>query len=79
MAPCAFPGALVNITLLLNEVNGSIADPAVMGALGTLHACGLRVLSLENNKVSGPLLPGWGDMEELEVLDLANNWLVSVE
>ena len=57
---CLFAHAPANMTIRLNRINGSISDPAVWRPLLTLHECGMRVLNLESNKISGKIGPTVG-------------------
>jgi hypothetical protein len=42
-----------------------------MDSLSSLHACGLRILSLEGNDMSGSLTPEWGTFTNLTQLILS--------
>jgi hypothetical protein len=67
---CWAVNAVANLTLKAASINGSISDPALMDAVEQLHACGLVGLDIESNDISGELMPRWGRLTNLTVLDL---------
>jgi len=62
--------SVVNITINAENVNGSTSDPKLLDALEQLHACGLTGLNLESNEITGELVPRWGTLTNLTVLNL---------
>jgi hypothetical protein len=67
---CGVVHAVANLTLNAEHINGSLSNLALMDAFETLHACGMEGLNLEQNDVSGSLLPRWGRLTGLRWLNL---------
>jgi hypothetical protein len=67
---CAGVHAVANITMKADTVNGSYSNPELMGAVEQLHVCGLHVLNLDSNDMSGELTARWGRLTNFTVLNL---------
>lgn len=70
---CGPVHSLANLTLTADSLNGSYSNPAVMDALEQLHACGMVVLDLESNDMSGEMNGRWGRFTNLTVLNLGKH------
>jgi len=67
---CGVVNSVANISLAVNQVNVSASEPGLFDALEQLHACGLVVLDLEANEMSGELSERFGRLTDLRVLNL---------
>jgi hypothetical protein len=78
---CLFPYAPANLTMKSNSVNGSLTphpgDPrGLFGqSITTLMNCGLMVLDLTSNDISGSMTDVWSTYVHLRQLVLASNWI----
>ncbi len=67
---CSSANSISAMSLQVNALNGSIANASFLGAVGQLHACGLRDLVLDGNDLTGTLSPRWATFTGLRTLDL---------
>lgn len=67
---CGPVHGVANLTVRADNLNGSVSDPRLIGAVEQLHACGLRGFNLESNELSGELGPRWGRLVNLTELNL---------
>jgi hypothetical protein len=67
---CSVVNAVANLSLPVNQLNGSVSTPAILDAFEALHACGMVVLDLEANDISGVLSPRLGSLTNLAVLSM---------
>lgn len=58
------------IELPLNNLNVSVDNAEWLATIQHLHDCGLTVLSLEANQLSGNMSGAWGNLLNLKVLNL---------
>ena len=72
---CRVVNAVANVSMPVNQYNASASDPGMLSALERLHACGLVVIDLEANELSGEVSPRFARLTNLRVLNLANNWI----
>lgn len=68
---CTVMNAVAGIELQMNNLNASLQDPALLEAIGKLHACGLTVLNLEANNLSGEMVyEGWSSFVNLRLINV---------
>lgn len=72
---CIAAHAIDDLTITVNRLNGSIAEPPFMDSLVQLHACGLRGVDLEGNELSGTVSARWGELTNLRRLSLSEGLL----
>jgi hypothetical protein len=70
LGQCAIVNAIANITMPVDQVNVSLSNPGFLDALEQLHSCGLVVLNLEANELTGRISPRFGALHNLRVLDI---------
>eukprot|EP00775_Hariotina_reticulata_P005596 gene5596-5834_t len=75
MSYCAVSNALMQLKIGVNGLNGSVDNPAFMESISQLHSCGLGSLLLPGNALSGSMTDAWGDLVNLQMLELSKNML----
>jgi hypothetical protein len=67
---CSVVNAVANLSMPVNQLNASVSSPVMLDVFEALHACGMVVLDLEANDISGELSPRLGSLTNLYVLNL---------
>lgn len=67
---CRAINSVVGLGLAVNNLNVSMQNSVMFGALKVLHDCGMTVLDLEGNNLVGSLTDRWGELVHLNVLNL---------
>jgi hypothetical protein len=67
---CSVINAVANITMPVDQVNVSLSNAGFLDTLEQLHACGLVVLDLEANELTGTISPRFGALHNLRVLNV---------
>jgi hypothetical protein len=64
------------VQLAINNLNASVGDIEMVRPMQQLHDCGLRVLNLEANDLTGQFHPAWGGLKDLLVFNFGewSNW-----
>lgn len=75
---CQSTNSVLEIKLEVNGLVATVEGPSLQQSILQLHACGLRNLSLNGNALSGSLTDYWGQLVNLQVLDLGKPQLMTV-
>lgn len=70
---CWALNTIIALELSINNINVSLANPAVLPSMKALHDCGMRVLNLEANNVAGPISDEWGTLDKLLVFNIGES------
>lgn len=76
---CSNQGAVYELNLQVNGLNGSVTDETFQQSLEQLHACGLSRIILPGNALSGSLTDFWGNLVNLTGLSLGKLWMLGMQ
>eukprot|EP00878_Enallax_costatus_P012841 GHUV01013409.1.p1 GENE.GHUV01013409.1~~GHUV01013409.1.p1 ORF type:complete len:602 (+),score=76.08 GHUV01013409.1:316-2121(+) len=73
---CTILNTVSGLNMPMNNLNVSLANPQFVSAIQQLHDCGLTVLNLEANNLSGEMRDKqWTGLDNLRVINFANSWI----
>jgi len=67
---CSVVNTVSALRLPVNKLNVSLSDEDFVTSIQQLHACGLTVLDLEANQLSGQISPKFGSLVNLTVINI---------